>query len=122
MPTAVSVRESRAPGLVILTIISDATTPLLISLSREMTELELDTLPKRKAARGAVVYIVMVIFHHYILSVCLSLLLKVCAKLAKQDEAAKDSRSHFVHTFQAPFTSRSHFTHKTHLPLYQSGD
>ena len=61
MPTAVSVRESRAPGLVILTIISDTTTPLLISLSREMTELELDTLPKRKAARGAVVYIVMVV-------------------------------------------------------------
>ena len=26
-----------------------------------MTELELDTLPKRKAARGAVVYIVMVV-------------------------------------------------------------
>ena len=122
MPTAVSVRESRAPGLVILTIISDATTPLLISLSREMTELELDTLPKRKAARGAVVYIVMVIFHHYILSICLSPLLMVCPKLAKKDEAAKDSRSHFVHTFQAPFTSRSHFTHKTHLPLYQSGD
>lgn len=86
-----------------------------------MTELELDTLPKRKAARGAVVYIVMVIFHHYILSVSFSLL-KVCAKLAKQDEAAKDSRSHFVHTFQAPFTSRSHFAHKTHLPLYQSVD
>ena len=92
MPTAVSVRESRAPGLVILTIISDATTPLLISLSREMTELELDTLPKRKAARGAVVYIVMGIFHHYILSICLSPLLKVCPKLAKKDEAAKDSR------------------------------
>ena len=122
MPTAVSVRESRAPGLVILTIISDATTPLLISLSREMTELELDTLPKRKAARGAVVYIVMVIFHHYILSICLSLLLMVCPKLAKKDEAAKDSRSHFVHTFQAPFTSRSHFAHKTHLPLCQSVD
>ena len=49
-------------------------------------------------------------------------LLKVCAKLAKQDEAAKDSRSHFVHTFQAPFTSRSHFAQKTHLPLYQSVD
>ena len=114
--------RSRAPGLVILTIISDATTPLLISLSREMTELELDTLPKRKAARGAVVYIVMVIFHHYILSICLSPLLMVCPKLAKKDEAAKDSRSHFVHTFQAPFTSRSHFAHKTHLPLCQSVD
>ena len=61
MPTAVSVKEKQGAGLVILTIISDATTPLLISLSREMTELELDTLPRRKAARGAVVYIVMVV-------------------------------------------------------------
>lgn len=71
-----------------------------------MTELELDTLPRRKAARGAVVYIyiVMVIFHHYILSICLSPLLMVCPKLAKKDEAAKNSRYHFVHTFQAPFT------------------
>ena len=67
-----------------------------------MTELELDTLPKRKAARGAVVYIVMVIFH--ILPVCLSPLLKVCAKLAKQDEAAKDSRSHFSSAIHIPFT------------------
>ena len=84
MPTAVSVRESRAPGLVILTIISDATTPPLISLSREMTELELDTLPRRKAARGAVVYILMVIFHHYILSVCLSLLLNGLLKISEK--------------------------------------
>ena len=107
MPTAVSVRESRAPGLVILTIISDATTPLLISLSREMTELELDTLPKRKAARGAVVYIVMVIFHHYILSICLSPLLMVCPKLAKKMKPPRI----LVHTLFTLFKRRSHPVH-----------
>ena len=50
----------------------------------EMTELELDTLPRRKAARGAVVYIVMVILHHYILSVCLSLLLNGLLKISEK--------------------------------------
>ena len=107
MPTAVSVRESRAPGLVILTIISDTTTPLLISLSREMTELELDTLPKRKAARGAVVYIVMVIFHHYILSVCLSLLLNGLLKISEK----RWSRQGFS------FTLCSHFSSAIHIPF-----
>ena len=61
-------------------------------------------------------------FHHYICRFVFHYCLMVCSKLAKKYEAAKDSRSHFVHTFQAPFTSRSHFTHKTHLPLYQSVD
>ena len=61
-------------------------------------------------------------FHHYICRFVFHYCLMVCSKLAKKYEAAKDSRSHFVHTFQAPFTSRSHFAHKTHLPLYQSWD
>ena len=101
-------KRSRASGLVILTIISDATTPLLISLSREMTELELDTLPRRKAARGAVVYIVMVIFHHYILSVCLSLwlngLLKISEKIWSRQGFSFTLCSHFSSAIHIPFT------------------
>ena len=100
-------KRSRAPDLVILTIISDATTPLLISLSREMTELELDTLPKRKAARGAVVYIVMVIFHHYILSICLSLLLNGLLKISEKIW----SRQGFS------FTLCSHLSSAIHIPF-----